>query len=168
MSTFVKTFLTQEKIPYRRIQYYISDKDGKKMPIGEKNNIKLEDVKPDNVLYKPKGLSPRELQTLETAYSIYLKYTDNIYCIDVDIKDGSVDTMEDFINKTGCNLFENCCWVKGNTKGIQSKHQKRLRLQLSALDTAQVIEDMDLPGYGLHQLKGERKGSWSIIVNGNC
>ena len=26
---------------------------------------------------------------------------------------------------------------------------------------------MDLPGYGLHQLKGERKGCWSIIVNGN-
>jgi hypothetical protein len=26
---------------------------------------------------------------------------------------------------------------------------------------------MDLPVYGLHQLKGERKGSWSIIVNGN-
>ena len=56
---------------------------------------------------------------------------------------------------------------EGNAKGIQSKHQKRLRLQLSALDTAQVIEDMDLPGYGLHQLKGERKGCWSIIVNGN-
>jgi proteic killer suppression protein len=38
---------------------------------------------------------------------------------------------------------------------------------LSALDTAQVIEDMDLPGYGLHQLKGERKGCWSILVKGN-
>ncbi len=63
----------------------------------------------------------------------------------------------------GLKLF----FEEGNTKGIQSKHQKRLRLQLSALDTAQVIEDMDLPGYGLHQLKGERKGSWSIIVNGN-
>ena len=26
---------------------------------------------------------------------------------------------------------------------------------------------MDLPGYGLHKLKGDRKYSWSIIVNGN-
>ena len=59
-------------------------------------------------------------------------------------------------------LFE-----EGYTKSIQSKHQRRLRLQLSSLDTAQVIEAMDLPGYGLHQLKGERKGCWSIIVNGN-
>ena len=40
-------------------------------------------------------------------------------------------------------------------------------MQLSALDTAQVIEDMDLPGYELHKLKGNRKNCWSITVNGN-
>ncbi len=40
-------------------------------------------------------------------------------------------------------------------------------MQLSALDTAQSIEDMDIPGYRLHQLKGSRKGFWSITVNGN-
>lgn len=51
--------------------------------------------------------------------------------------------------------------------GIQVKHQKRLRLQLSALETAQMIENMDLPGYRLHKLKGERKNLWSITVNGN-
>jgi proteic killer suppression protein len=33
-----------------------------------------------------------------------------------------------------------------------------------ALDTATVIEDM-IPGYRL--LKGDRKGLWSISVNGN-
>ena len=40
-------------------------------------------------------------------------------------------------------------------------------MQLAALDTAQSVEDMDIPGYRLHQLKGSRKGFWSITVNGN-
>ena len=26
---------------------------------------------------------------------------------------------------------------------------------------------MSLPGYRLHQLKGDRKGSWSVWVSGN-
>jgi len=55
----------------------------------------------------------------------------------------------------------------GNTKGIQSNHARKLRMQLAALDTAQSIEDMDIPGYRLHPLKGSRKGFWSITVNGN-
>jgi proteic killer suppression protein len=55
----------------------------------------------------------------------------------------------------------------GNTKGIQSAHARKLRMQLAALDTAHSIEDMDVPGYRLHQLKGIRKGFWSISVNGN-
>ena len=55
----------------------------------------------------------------------------------------------------------------GSTKGIQSNHARKLRMQLAALDTAQSIEDMDIPGYRLHQLKGSRKGLWSITVNGN-
>ncbi len=38
---------------------------------------------------------------------------------------------------------------------------------LSALDTAAVIDDMDIPGYKLHLLKGEWKETWSITVNAN-
>lgn len=55
----------------------------------------------------------------------------------------------------------------GNAAGVQTSHAKRLRLQLSALDTAQVIDDVDIPGFGLHPLKGKFKGRWSIWVNGN-
>ena len=58
-------------------------------------------------------------------------------------------------------------YTTGVAKGIQANHAKRLRMQLVALDTASVIEDMDIPGYRLHQLKGNRKGYWSITVNGN-
>lgn len=43
----------------------------------------------------------------------------------------------------------------------------RLRMQLAALDSAQVIDDMDLPGFRLHPLRGPQRGRWSITVNGN-
>ena len=55
----------------------------------------------------------------------------------------------------------------GATKGIQANHARKLRMQLAALDTAQTIDDMDIPGYRLHQLTGDRKGIWSITVNAN-
>jgi proteic killer suppression protein len=58
-------------------------------------------------------------------------------------------------------------YASGSTKGIQAKHAKKLRMQLAALDTAQLIEDLDIPGYRLHQLKGSLKGLWSITVNAN-
>jgi len=58
-------------------------------------------------------------------------------------------------------------YAAGSTKGIQAKHAKKLRMQLAALDTAHQIEDLDIPGYRLHQLKGELKGLWSITVNAN-
>ena len=55
----------------------------------------------------------------------------------------------------------------GHTAGVQAAHVKRLRLQLSALDTALSVEDLNIPGFGLHALKGKLKGRWSIWVNGN-
>ena len=62
--------------------------------------------------------------------------------------------LEDFFNSS-------------STWGIQSAHAKKLRMQLAALDTATLIEDMNIPGYRLHPLKGDRMGLWSITVNGN-
>ncbi|WP_404783120.1 type II toxin-antitoxin system RelE/ParE family toxin [Altericista sp. CCNU0014] len=56
---------------------------------------------------------------------------------------------------------------KGATSGIQPDHVKRLRLQLAILDTAQSLQDIALPGFGLHPLKGKAQGRWSIEVNGN-
>ena len=54
-----------------------------------------------------------------------------------------------------------------NLAGIQPTHAKRLKMQLAALDTAQTINDMDIPGFRLHSLKGSERGRWSIWVNGN-
>ena len=58
-------------------------------------------------------------------------------------------------------------YESGYLAGIQPQHAKRLRMQLVALDSAQVIEDMDIPGFRLHPLKGADRGRWSIWVNGN-
>jgi toxin HigB-1 len=58
-------------------------------------------------------------------------------------------------------------YESGSLAGIQTQHAQRLRMQLAALDSAQVIEDMDIPGFRLHPLKGADRGRWSIWVNGN-
>lgn len=55
----------------------------------------------------------------------------------------------------------------GSKAGIQAQQAKRLRFMLSALDTAKNIDDMDIPGFKLHKLKGSRKNLWSISVSGN-
>lgn len=58
-------------------------------------------------------------------------------------------------------------YESGSKSGTQPHHERRLRMQLAALDTAQVIEDINIAGFRLHSLKGESKGRWSIWVNGN-
>ena len=55
----------------------------------------------------------------------------------------------------------------GSTAGIQSAHARKIRLELTALETATTIEDMAVPGFHLHPLKGNWKGQWSITVSGN-
>jgi proteic killer suppression protein len=55
----------------------------------------------------------------------------------------------------------------GNAAGIQPPHSKRLRMLLAAIDTALTIEDMNVPGFRLHPLKGSERGRWSVWVNGN-
>ena len=38
---------------------------------------------------------------------------------------------------------------------------------LTVLDVAAGPADMDLPGWGLHPLKGSRRGTWAVSVSGN-
>ncbi|MBA8899393.1 type II toxin-antitoxin system RelE/ParE family toxin [Phyllobacterium sp. P30BS-XVII] len=56
---------------------------------------------------------------------------------------------------------------KGSTRGIQAAHSPKLTLILTALDAAETPEQLRLPAFKLHPLKGEMKGHWSIWVNGN-
>lgn len=55
----------------------------------------------------------------------------------------------------------------GSTAGVQSAHKKKLKIRLTALNTAIEIQDMNLPGFRLHALKGKMKGLWAIDVSGN-
>ena len=55
----------------------------------------------------------------------------------------------------------------GSAAGVQPHHANRLRMLLVALDTAQSIDDMNVPGFRLHPLKGSERGRWSVWVNGN-
>ena len=70
--------------------------------------------------------------------------------------------IKSFIHK-GIQRF----YKSGSTSGIQKKHEKKLRLILTNLDQAETVEDMDLPGLFMHQLKGDRKGIWFVRVSGN-
>ena len=58
-------------------------------------------------------------------------------------------------------------YESGKAPGIQATHAKRIRILLAALDTALTIQDMDVPGFKLHSLKGSSKGRWAISVSGN-
>ena len=55
----------------------------------------------------------------------------------------------------------------GQTAGVMIEHVKRLRQILALLETAGTVDDMKLPGLNLHELKGARKGTWSVKVSGN-
>ncbi|MBK6631290.1 MAG: type II toxin-antitoxin system RelE/ParE family toxin [Betaproteobacteria bacterium] len=56
---------------------------------------------------------------------------------------------------------------KGSKAGIQPHHTGKLKLQLASLDNAALPEDLNVPGWRLHQLTGNQAGFWSITVNGN-
>ena len=55
----------------------------------------------------------------------------------------------------------------GSVAGIQPQHSQRLRKIFALFETADKIEEMDLPGLDLHALKGDRKGTHAVKVSGN-
>ncbi len=55
----------------------------------------------------------------------------------------------------------------GSTAGIQAKHKSKLSLQLAALDAAETVAAMNVPGWQLHPLKGDLEDHWAVSVNGN-
>jgi len=70
--------------------------------------------------------------------------------------------IQKFKHKGLKRLFES-----GVSSGVAPQHIARIRKILALLETAETLEDMDLPGLGLHQLKGNRKGTWAVKVSGN-
>lgn len=55
----------------------------------------------------------------------------------------------------------------GETSGINAQHAARLRRLLTSLNTSAGPAGMNLPGYRLHCLRGDREGQWAVSVSGN-
>jgi proteic killer suppression protein len=58
-------------------------------------------------------------------------------------------------------------FLAGSMAGIQAAHERKLRLILGRLHASTSPLDMNLPGLYLHELKGNRKDTWSVRVSGN-
>lgn len=63
----------------------------------------------------------------------------------------------------GLKLF----YEKGDTSKLQPQHVSKIRLILTRLDAATTPEELNVPGYSLHQLKGDLKAFWSVKVDKN-
>ncbi|CNC90420.1 putative proteic toxin protein [Yersinia intermedia] len=55
----------------------------------------------------------------------------------------------------------------GSAADINPLHVKRLRGRLRFIDLAETIEDVNVAGYKLHSLQGDREGIWSVTVSRN-
>ena len=55
----------------------------------------------------------------------------------------------------------------GSKSGIDAAHAQKIALRLSVLNGAQVIEDVDIQGFRLHKLSGDKGSLYSIRVTGN-
>ena len=58
-------------------------------------------------------------------------------------------------------------FASGETRGVSAQQAKRLRRLLASLSTATSPLNMNIAGYQLHPLVGERKGEWAVSVSGN-
>jgi toxin HigB-1 len=58
-------------------------------------------------------------------------------------------------------------FTKGERRRVSPEHADKLERMLDRLDASLVAQDMNLPGYRLHPLKGDLEGYWSVSISGN-
>jgi proteic killer suppression protein len=63
----------------------------------------------------------------------------------------------------GLKLF----YERGDASKLQPQHVAKIRLILTRLDAAISPADLNVPGYGLHQLSGNIAGFWAVKVDKN-
>lgn len=56
-------------------------------------------------------------------------------------------------------------FTTGSASGINPEHALPLEERLQALHTTIKIDDMDLPGWRLHALEGNKSGFWAVHVS---
>jgi len=84
--------------------------------------------------------------------------------LDVFADAGHILTMEiESIRHKGLRRF----FETGNAKGVVGD-AGRLRKMLAFIDAAESLEELDTPpNFGLHELTGDRSGTWSMTVTKN-
>ena len=70
--------------------------------------------------------------------------------------------IRSFKHKGLRQLFE-----KGTARGVRADHVAKVENILAVLNRARQASDMNLPGFGLHPLKGDLKDFWSVTVRAN-
>ena len=58
-------------------------------------------------------------------------------------------------------------WERSETKKLPPASIDRIRMILDRLNAATEPDDLDLPGFGFHVLKGNRKGAFAVFVTRN-
>ena len=79
----------------------------------------------------------------------------------------SADSLHCGVIKRFCHKGLETLFLTGSAKGIDPALAPKLRRMLSHLNDGPLPKAMMPPGYRLHQLKGDRKGSWAAWVTGN-
>jgi proteic killer suppression protein len=57
-------------------------------------------------------------------------------------------------------------WEKSDASKIAPHLRARIERRLDALDQAMAPDDMNIPGFDFHGLTGDRKGTYTVHVNG--
>lgn len=81
---------------------------------------------------------------------------------------------------TGCNVLDYSIMIRsfrhkglerffsvGDRRKIDARHAARMLRILDRLDAATKPDDVDLPGFDFHPLRGSRKGTYAVSVSGN-
>ena len=58
-------------------------------------------------------------------------------------------------------------YERDDRSGIPPDMLDKIGRILTALDSAKTPQDLDIPGYRLHSLKGELRGLWAVTVRAN-
>lgn len=58
-------------------------------------------------------------------------------------------------------------FLEKDASGVPPHHAERIRNRLIVLDSAEMVEHLNLPGWRLHRLEGKKKSLFSIRVTGN-
>ena len=58
-------------------------------------------------------------------------------------------------------------YERGDSSRIRPDHRQTVRDILARLDSAATPEDMDLPGFRPHRLKGQYNRYWAVTVRAN-